>query len=91
VIAFLGAALAWILFVGITMVGVALTVMGTMRAYQRLRQTGRGEGTSAGLAAAAAIVLFLGGWLVLGLYWLAAWLWRIVRRGGDAGEVADLR
>jgi len=73
-------AFAWLLFLGVTAVGVTLTVLGTMRAYRSMHTHGRNEVESNIAAVACAVILFLGGWLLLGLYWLAAWILREVRR-----------
>jgi len=75
----IGDIFAWLLFAGITVFGVTLTVIGTVHAH---RYTGTRElspALSVTLTSAAAIVLFLGGWILLGLYWLGAWVQRVAR------------
>jgi hypothetical protein len=75
-----GDILAWLLFVGIAVLGVTLTVIGTIRAHRLARARGWSEALSVTLASVAAIVLFLGGWMFLGLWWAGARLQRAARR-----------
>jgi hypothetical protein len=74
-----GDILAWLLFAGIAIVGVTLTVVGTIRAHHCARTRRLSPAVSTALAGAAAILLFLGGWMFLGLYWLGVWMQRIAR------------
>jgi len=53
--------------------------IGTKRVYGSVKARGRSEFESTVAAVGCAIVLFLGGWLLLGLYWLAAWVLRGAR------------
>jgi hypothetical protein len=75
--------LAWSLFLGIPVIGITLTAQGTAHAYGRLRAGGTSVGVSTATATAVAAVLFLGGWLPLGVYWTAAW----AIRGGSFHRV----
>lgn len=74
-----GDILAWLLFAGITVLGVTLTVVGTIRAHRLARTRRLSPAVSVTLASLAAIVLFLGGWMLFGLWWAAARLQRAVR------------
>lgn len=73
--------LAWLLFVGVAVIGIMVTAFGTIHTYRNMQAAGKSEETSTVLTAGAAVVLFLGGWLFLGLYWLVAWTLRTVRAG----------
>jgi hypothetical protein len=71
---------AWALVIGIAAAGMVITVLGTARTYRTMKRDGRSTGASTVVASLAAVVLFLGGWLFLGLYWLAARVGRVVLR-----------
>jgi len=62
VLALASSALAWLII-----------AKGTSSAYRGMQARGLSSTESGILACGAAIVLLLGGWMILGLYWLAAW------------------
>ena len=76
--------LAWFLFLGAGVGALTITVVGTAHAHRNLQEDGNSGPASTVLAAGAAVLLFLGGWLFLGLYWLGAWTLRTIHRV-DAG------
>lgn len=71
--------LGWLLFIGITILGLTIIALGTIHAYRGMQARHRSEAVSTIVAAGSAIVLFLGGWLPLALYWLATRTWRMAR------------
>lgn len=71
--------LGWLFFVGITILGLTIMVLGTIQAYRGMQARHHSEAISGVVATGSAIVLFLGGWLPLALYWLARWMWRMTR------------
>lgn len=62
--------LAWLLFVGVAVLGLTVTAIGTAHIFRNMQKDGRTSSATTVLAAVVAIVLFLGGWLLLALYWL---------------------
>lgn len=72
--------LTWLIVAVVVVVSFTIIVIGTMRAYREMRAMGKSEGLSIVLAAGAAVVLLGGVWLLVGLYWFGAWLWRMGRR-----------
>src|SRR5262249_39922620 len=82
--AILGDVLAWLLFIGITVVGVALTAVGTVRAHRLSQRRGMGALSATVFVVVTAIVLFLGGWIVFGLAVGATKLWRISNKSTTA-------
>lgn len=81
-----GDILAWLLFAGITVLGVTLTVVGTIRAYRLTRTRGLSPAVSVTLASLAAVVLFLGGWMLFGLWWAGARLQHFVAHAHRAAR-----
>lgn len=71
--------LTWCFVVALAVVALAVTAVGTARIYHTRRANGKSEAVAASWAVGTAVVLFLGGWLLVGLYWVAAWSWRMVR------------
>lgn len=72
--------LAWFLFVGLTLLGLTVTVLGTVRTYRNMQTDGNTSLVATASAAGVAIVLFLGGWLFLALYWLVIRALRTIQR-----------
>jgi hypothetical protein len=72
--------LAWFLFVGLTLLGLTVTVVGTARTYRSVQKDGKTRLVAIATAAGVAIVLFLGGWLFLALYWLVIRALRMIQR-----------
>ncbi len=73
-------ALAWFLFAGLTVLAVTVTVVGSVHTYRNVQTKGKTGVAATVSAVVAAIVLFLGGWLFLTLYWLVARALRTVHR-----------
>lgn len=71
VIALLCAILGWIII-----------VLGAKLAYRSTQAHGRSNAVAGVVASAVALVLLLGGWMVLGLYWLTIWVRRRMDNDG---------
>lgn len=70
---------SWCFVPVLTVVALTVTAVGTGRVYRTRKAGGGSEVVAATLAVGSAVVLFLGGWLLVGLYWVAAWSWRTMR------------
>lgn len=80
VAALVGDLLSWIFVVALTVVALTITIVGTLRMYQKVQGTDMTKAVAVTLVAGTAVVLFLGGWLVVGLYWAATWCWQTAAR-----------
>lgn len=72
--------LAWVLFVGLTLLGLTVTVGGTARTYRSVQTDGKTRLVATASAAGVAMMLFLGGWLFLALYWFVIRARRMIQR-----------
>jgi hypothetical protein len=72
-----GDVLAWATLLGITAAGCWTTGVATVRAYKALKLRGWSELALAGTALAISVLLFLGGWLIVDVFW---GLRKIIRR-----------
>jgi hypothetical protein len=70
---------SWCFVAALTVVALVVTTVGAVRVYRAQKARGKSETLASALAAGTAVVLFLGGWLLVGLYWVAAWSWRMAR------------
>ena len=76
----LGVALAWLAFVGIGGVGLVVTYLVTRAGWRRLRQRGAGDGTALLATGLVFVLTFLGGWLLVLIYWSGRKLYARLRR-----------
>jgi cell division protein FtsX len=82
--------LAWFVFVGLTILGVTVTVVGTTHTYRKMRGDGKTPRATILTVAGAAIILFLGGWLFVAIYWLVTRALRAINRA-EAGHTSGDR
>jgi heme/copper-type cytochrome/quinol oxidase subunit 1 len=80
----LGAVLAWGLFIGIVVLGVATSVFGAIRVHRRMVAVGGSEAQAQTAMVAAWFGLFMGAWLIPVIVWC-------VKALGDAVRGARLR
>jgi len=77
----IGDVLAWVMFVGIGVLGLASCMAATIWAYRVQRGRGSTNGMALFLASIVALVTFLGLWIVADLYWLIHKGARLIRSG----------
>jgi hypothetical protein len=70
---------SWCFVTALAVIALVVTTVVTVRVYRAQKARGKSETLASTLAAGTAVVLFLGGWLLVGLYWVAAWSWRMAR------------
>jgi hypothetical protein len=73
------AVIAWGLFIGIGVSGLATIVLATRGAYRRLRRRGLSHWSAVVVAVGVGLVLGLGGWLLVALHRLSRRGSRLVR------------
>jgi hypothetical protein len=68
-VARLGLVLAWLAFGGIGGIGLVVTYAVTRAGWRRLRQLGAGHGTALVATGLVFVLTFLGGWLLVLVFW----------------------
>ena len=85
----IGVVLGWLAFFGIAAVGLAVTYLVTQAGWRRLRRGGAGHATALAATALIFVLAFLGGWLLVLLYWSGRKLYGQLRRPLRTRSVKD--
>lgn len=76
----IGVVVGWVTFFGIAIVGLIVTYLITQASWRGLRQVGAGHAVASATTAVVFVLTFLGGWLLIVVYWFGRKMYVHLRR-----------